>query len=476
MPDDYGRKQYDDKNYADWVRNMPAKAMWNQVLEKFPGVGEYYSSIKSTPLTRSIQRYIQQSEFKKPYDDKDYRSMEEDWEGPGQTQYRPGTYDNPWNIQYPRIPFADPVAGEDWELQPGGLYNCHAWTTDCFCQGQETTITISADNPITGIKMTWGKTGTSVSLLNGIGTTTISVLIAADEDQVGWITIHVDMVTLTKTGGLLHCEDHVNIWSCPESQCCGDCSDFVLDTVSTAQTIARNSSIALVVSGGTGPYTWTLSQTLGNGFTIDASTSASTTLYADGTACGTADILVTDNCDCEVEFSIRCTTGVWQAQSGGSPSIYCNGCPDGPPYCDDTRSTGWSGSIPSKSCYPTHCKYYFTETLRRTVATSLNFSEPNAASKCEASRLSYTCTGSSCTYYGTTGMQCNECVGHPNPLHYPTNPALCTIGSAPSKIMYIQGQPAYYAPDSCIYYNLKYYHCVNCWQSVGLTRYRWKCA
>jgi len=59
------------------------------------------------------------------------------------------------------------------------------------------------------------------------------------------------------------------------------------------QTIERNTSITINVINGTPPYTWSVS---GTGFSVDTEAEGSSnTLTADDTACGVAEITVTDN-------------------------------------------------------------------------------------------------------------------------------------------------------------------------------------
>jgi len=75
------------------------------------------------------------------------------------------------------------------------------------------------------------------------------------------------------------------------------------------QTITRNTSRAVSVIGGTGPYKWSVS---GTGFTLNNSTSTSNTLNANNSACGSASITVTDKYGDTVSGSLRCTSsGEW---------------------------------------------------------------------------------------------------------------------------------------------------------------------
>ena len=76
-------------------------------------------------------------------------------------------------------------------------------------------------------------------------------------------------------------------------------------------TIARNDSdIEITISDGIGPFTWAVS---GTGFSLGSATTTgrSNTLNADGTACGSATITVTDVCSDSDTGYVRCTSGQW---------------------------------------------------------------------------------------------------------------------------------------------------------------------
>ena len=83
-------------------------------------------------------------------------------------------------------------------------------------------------------------------------------------------------------------------------------------------TIARNDSdVEITVSDGIGPFTWSVA---GTGFSLGSATTTgrTNTLDADGTACGTAIITITDACDDTATGYVRCTTGQWVQKSTGS--------------------------------------------------------------------------------------------------------------------------------------------------------------
>lgn len=99
--------------------------------------------------------------------------------------------------------------------------------------------------------------------------------------------------------------------NCEECECIG--SDP--DVYSTDEEVARLGTENMWVdSGGLAcpPFTWTVS---GTGFSLSKATTDSdmeiNVLSADGTACGSATITVTDACGRTAIGYVRCTTGEW---------------------------------------------------------------------------------------------------------------------------------------------------------------------
>jgi hypothetical protein len=73
--------------------------------------------------------------------------------------------------------------------------------------------------------------------------------------------------------------------------------------------IARNSSATIGVIGGAPPYCW---EVAGKGFSMTPETMVPTNkLYADSTACGFADITVTEAHGEQVPCDVKCTSGQW---------------------------------------------------------------------------------------------------------------------------------------------------------------------
>jgi hypothetical protein len=103
-------------------------------------------------------------------------------------------------------------------------------------------------------------------------------------------------------------------------------SDLEYDWVNSAQTVARSANVNVFVTGGTPPYTWSIS---GTGFSLHniETYSLSNTVYADSTACGSGLITVEDVCGVQIEGSIRCTTGAWvevaDTDNGSTPGETC---------------------------------------------------------------------------------------------------------------------------------------------------------
>jgi len=103
------------------------------------------------------------------------------------------------------------------------------------------------------------------------------------------------------------CGQTASVSSC---DCAGD--NVAYDSVNSDETVDQNGTATIIVTGGCGPFTWSVE---GTGFSIPASTeSRGNTLTADDTACGTATITVTDACGDSCEGIVRCTEGRWVYQ------------------------------------------------------------------------------------------------------------------------------------------------------------------
>ncbi|MCG8529322.1 MAG: hypothetical protein MI749_01525, partial [Desulfovibrionales bacterium] len=107
-------------------------------------------------------------------------------------------------------------------------------------------------------------------------------------------------------------------------------------SITNPDSIALNTSINVRVRGGSSPYTWSIN-VKGKGFVLDSDIGPKAVLSATNSACGHAEITVTDSCDRKVTGTVRSPRGRWVLKSnncelcgeGGQPtknSYYKNYC------------------------------------------------------------------------------------------------------------------------------------------------------
>jgi hypothetical protein len=110
-----------------------------------------------------------------------------------------------------------------------------------------------------------------------------------------------------------------------KSACVGEA--VVWDDDSSDDEIDPGGSANVAVTGGIGPYTWSVSP--GDKFSVSAAETegGSNTLNAEADACGTATITVTDFCGKSITGQVRSTTGRWVFQgtyfSDRTSPVYC---------------------------------------------------------------------------------------------------------------------------------------------------------
>lgn len=146
------------------------------------------------------------------------------------------------------------------------------------------------------------------------------------------------------------------------------------------ETLTRNSSVTISITGGIPPYTWEVS---GTGFTMEENQTMglSNTLIADGTACGSATITVTDAFDALITGYVRCTTGQW------SNKIY--GCKLTGSYDTDDATT----TPPYHTFIKTEGKYkQFHLVMGKSLWYPCDYSDP----PCKHT----------CVYWGTYPISC----------------------------------------------------------------------
>ncbi|MCK4820770.1 hypothetical protein KA005_33705, partial [bacterium] len=98
------------------------------------------------------------------------------------------------------------------------------------------------------------------------------------------------------------------------------------------ETIAPDTNETINIFGCRPPFTWSMS---GNGFDLDwyETEGLFNTLIADDTACGAAEIIITDNYGESVTGYVRCTNGTWVFVSDGC-IIPPGDCPNLISSCD----------------------------------------------------------------------------------------------------------------------------------------------
>jgi len=130
------------------------------------------------------------------------------------------------------------------------------------------------------------------------------------------------IVATTKSGG--QCWFAVWVIKCPPTV------EFEWDTENSPETIVQDGQATVYVTGGVSPFTWTVS---GTGYTLSAQKTSgrANTLIASESACGTATITCTDECDTQVEGTLRnVTAGKWgptQSPFCGLAGVQCNPLP-----------------------------------------------------------------------------------------------------------------------------------------------------
>ena len=142
---------------------------------------------------------------------------------------------------------------------------------------------------------------------------------------------------------------------------CCDAAGYVamtFDDASTADTVAKNSSITVYVLNGCGPYDWTVS---GAGFSLASAQTSGTsnTLTLANTNCGVhaaqAALTITDRCGTSVTAKIKAADGTWEVIGGFGVGAYCqnancNNCGD---TCGDwaTSSTVYHYGVGAGGAY-----------------------------------------------------------------------------------------------------------------------------
>ena len=268
---------------------------------------------KSTPSYQAGQRRVTlshaqknphpHSELEKPYISDDYPEMQH-WEPPSA------------NVSWPTMPGIDPngypAIGDNPEEEDklgwyitGCSLDCPSLVRGGDCGG-EVCCTINPQWQLID-KVRVSGPAVLTQYRDGI------VCFRVDANATTPIRIHVMMKPKAGQLKATGCDGMVST-DCLDCDC-ALADALALDTESTAETIARSSNIGIYLTGGCPPYRWTVS---GTGFTISAKTTEPRNfLYADATACGMANVEVSDYCGGSLSIPIRCDEGEWVRLDGG---------------------------------------------------------------------------------------------------------------------------------------------------------------
>jgi hypothetical protein len=310
------------KNYQDTAAITQSKEIWNHVLSKYPRLSEFWTGTHDlrelTSIERSFIEYIIQSELQKPYRNPYYPEMEYTWPN----------WEFPWPECDDFIEDCDPTKPE--------ILIFDAESPSCFCPGGVTDFEITGTHPIYFLTIThtdcpaWG---TGVAIHGGWGTNRLYGQLRACGSEKGFITIEASMNAASGRYG----DSNVNIFECPENECCGDESTPLLCSGSNPATVAPSGNATLAWTGGSAKGPWHIAIS-GSGFWLDAlhtiteitRTVKTVNIYCDGSSCGAGQITVTDQADGCEELSpllcnIRNTNGTWNNYAGcGEVGTCCN--------------------------------------------------------------------------------------------------------------------------------------------------------
>lgn len=240
------------------------------------------------------------SDDKKPYLNDEFPEMEYFF-----TPYNPP----PWTPVVPPItPDTPPILPDDGTSLT--VFSCAP--KECYYRGSTTEIALNCGYPV--IKVYFDIFVPDGITISGSGNT-MSVTATAESDE--HFRFNILMRGLNPDGIMEEgVYGPVLISSCEDPDCPAAVT-FEWDTDLSAETIARNNSASVYITGGELPYNW---EVAGTGFTLANSFTLGVvnTLYADGSACGSATITVTDGCGTEVTGIVRNTdAGYWNNKSSG---------------------------------------------------------------------------------------------------------------------------------------------------------------
>lgn len=313
---DYVRKPYMGKSYYEFTRRPSRKHLQNIKLQK-------------------------ESEFEKPYRKDEYPEMQHFAPSSEPAPWSPGTPGTPGNPEvsgepgsagspwppYPPGPPGDPGSpyppgGPWWPDEPPTPGN-----TECppnmQCNPRNSG---QVDTDGCGLVFVGGMCGTRIAArllaisspgfkIRGSGnnfscehcqpSAFVEVCYSgSDSDATAYIEF-VDMQFSDRLTAYVVCTIKAN--------CCTLATQISYSSGNPA-TIGQSTEATITVDDGCGPFSWSVSGT-GYSFAQPKTASRSNTLIADGSACGTATITVTDDCADTATGYVRNTTGGWVQKS-----------------------------------------------------------------------------------------------------------------------------------------------------------------
>ena len=288
---EYGRKAYvSDRSYPQFMKENPARAIWNTVTENNPNLSEFNSRLERlTSFERSVLELIKQSEHKKPYYGGNYDEMEYRSEFPPGINPPDGPdlpkFDNP---DVPTYYPPDPPEGS-------GQYIFSFSVLGCYCPGSVSTVEASGSHIITGISVEDGSISNVIKKDDYTWEFSLSTTKTSGTVNVVGTMSTLDGVIGTGEDSLIGC----GAWQCCNMEW------------NSPDTITAGATIDIGVTGGTGPYAWYVS---GTNFSLGDSVTAlgSNTLTAEAGSCGSATVSVVDSAGCEAGGTVRnISVGSW---------------------------------------------------------------------------------------------------------------------------------------------------------------------
>jgi len=308
-------------------------------------VREFYAH----PVRWIAEAIGKESVFEKPYLDEDRAKMHLDFPWP----------DWPSMPDIPPWPPVPPFEGPKLGL-PGCAILCYPPYADCedpiWCHPG-----IWCGTDIGCTLCTWVVEGAVKGYTphgSGVGSWGIDIWIDDELVEAGGEALV--NVCMTDPCGNVCCQDiEVTCKVCPPEVV------MTWDAANSADTVARSASAGVAVQDGVGPYTWSVA---GTGFTMQHAQTDGVlnSVVADGTACGTATVTVTDYCEDTTTGYVRCTIGQWVQKSAGSCVVPGTGTftSEVDPHCryeyiiDNKNQIQWTrycGSCTGDGCCDPYC-------------------------------------------------------------------------------------------------------------------------